>query len=677
VNRIVGLVCGATLLLGSVAVPAGATSVTLDGGTGLRQPPPVPMLSTAAARRAAAAWIPPAAARVTPTPCHADPTFLCGSVRVPIDRAHPSHGTLDIPFNVLPHRDPASSATDAVFSVAGGPGFSTIAGRDNWSSDPLAEERDIVLIDARGTGQTVIRCPRLQHGRFRPSQLRETVGRCGEHLGEDADRYGTGDVAMDTEAVRRALGYPAIDMVMGSAAGVLEQAYAVRYPHRVRSIVSDATFPVTDPMHAFDVGFGMPGNDVRVAVLDCQRAPSCADAHPDPGAVFTWLAHRVAHHPLVGDSLDPSNHLRHVVVDDTELAAIIGASELHPGELAGAAQALRNGDPAPLLRLGADSPIVLNPNYGNPSFRFNQSFGDYVAATCNDADAPWRRSWSIDRRERAYHRYFASLPTDAFAPFSMRGWEVWKIADLCIRWPAPDRFTPAVPRHAVFPNTPTLVLSGDFDINVPTFWSQIVADEFPNSTLVSVAGTGHTPLGWTYGCAQRIAARFVETLLVGDTTCASQPDFVWPVTPSFPVHARDAEQARRITGETDRSTASDRRVATAAMRGVLDALIHGTSGRTPGLRGGTFLCDCRHPWRAKLTFRGARFVDDVAMRGRISWAYASGKLEGDLKIRGAGNGAVHLTGDWSAMAGIGNHYGAIEIRGTIDGRRVALRIPAN
>ena len=132
-----------------------------------------------------------------------------------------------------------------------------------------------------------------------------------------------------------------------------------------------------------------------------------------------------------------------------------------------------------------------------------------------------------------------------------------------------------------------------------------------------------------------------------------------------------------IPGGTDRSTASNRRVATAAMRGVLDALIHGISGRMPGLRGGAFICDCLHPWRAKITFKGARFVDDVAIRGSILLAYASGKLEGDLKIRGAGSGGVHLTGDWSAMAGIGNRYGAIKIRGRIDGRRVDLRIPAN
>jgi pimeloyl-ACP methyl ester carboxylesterase len=584
---------------------------------------------------------------------------------------------LDITFNIIPHRDPASTAADAVFSVSGGPGYSTIeSGRDSWSFilDRMAKERDIVLIDARGTGPNAIRCLPLQHGQFRPSQLLETIGACGEQLGPDADRYGTGDVAMDTEAVREALGYPEIDMVMGSYGGVLEQAYAVRYPQRVRSIISDATFPVTDPMHVLDLGFGVPELYVRAATLDCQRAPSCASAHPDSGALFIWLAHRVAQHPVTGDALDSSNQPRHVVVDDTELAAIVGASNLNPGELVGAAEALRGGDPAPLLRLGADSPFVLNGSSGNPLYF---SYGDTFAATCNDADAPWQRSSSIADRERDYDRYIASLPEDAFAPLSVPGWAAFQFPNACIRWPAPDRFTPAVPDGAVFPNTPTLVMSGDLDVYQPTSSSQIVADEFPNSTLLTIAGAGHVPMGYS-GCARQIAATFVETLQTGDTSCSSEPAFVWPVTASFPQHAHDATEADKIPGGTDHSTTRGRRVATAVMRGVLDSLMRGTfvSGSKPGLRGGTFISDYGAPGRATLTFKGARFVEDVAIWGSVSWTYASGALEGDLKIRGANIGRVRLTGDFGAGF-LNNHYGAVKIKGVIARHKVALQIPAN
>ena len=650
-RRIVGMACGAALLLGPWVVLV--------------------------APDAAIAWTPPASGRLTPTPCTDDPAFLCGSVTVPIDREDPAHGTLDITFNVIPHRDPTSTETDAVFSVSGGPGYSTIeSGRYDWAYmlDRVAEERDVVLIDARGTGSTAIRCTALQHGQFRPAQILEAIGACGDQLGPDADRYGTGDVAMDVEAVREALGYPAIDLVMGSYGGVLEQAYAVRYPQRVRSIVSDATFPVTDPMHVLDVGFATPDTYVRAVTLDCQRAPSCADSHPDPGALFTWLAHRVAHHPVVGDVLDSSNHLRHVVVDDTELAVIVHSADKNPGQLAGVAEALRAGDRVPLLRMGADNPIGLNAPSGNPLYF---SYGDTFAAFCNDVDAPWDRSSSIADRQLAYDAYIASLTEDAFAPLTVKGWLGFSFPDQCIRWPAPDRFVPAVPEGAVFPNAPTLVLSGDLDTNVPMPSSQIVADEFPNSTLVTIEGAGHTPMGYS-DCADRIAATFVETLAIGDTTCASEPSFVWAVIPSFPEHASDAEQAQKIPGATDRSSDSDRKVATAAMRTVLDGFIRSfwQTGSEPGLRGGAFVADYGGPRRAEITFEVTRFVDDLAVSGRVWWTYASGALEGDLEFRGASAGSVHLTGDFGAGFA-GNHYGAVKIRGTIGLHEVALQILAN
>ena len=618
-KRFVGLVCGATLLLGTWvgAAPADAARITVGEITRTRRPWPVRLVSSnAAARRAVVAWTPPTGARVTPTPCQDDPAFLCGRLNVPIDREHPAHGTFNITFNVIPHRDPTSTETDAVFSVSGGPGYSTIeSGRYDWAYmlDRVAEERDIVLIDARGTGSTAIRCTDLQHGQFRPAKILEAIGACGDQLGPDADRYGTGDVAMDVEAVRTALGYPAIDLVMGSYGGVLEQAYAVRYPQRVRSIVSDATFPVTDPMHVLDLGFGVPDTYVRAVTLDCQRAPSCANAHPDPGALFTWLVHRVAQQSVVGDALDSSNHLRHVVVDDTELAVIIHSSDKNTAQLASAAQALSAGDPVPLLRLGADSPIGLNADSGNPLYF---SYGDTFAAFCNDVDAPWDRSSSITDRKLAYDAYIASLPEEAFAPLTVQGWVGFSFPDQCIRWPAPDRFVPAVPPGAVFPNTPTLVLSGDLDTNVPTPSSQMVADEFPNATLVIIEGAGHTPMGYS-DCADEIAATFVETLLVGDTTCASEPSFVWAVIPSFPVRASDADEAQKIPGATDRSTAFDRKVATAAMRTVLDGFIRSFwySGSEPGLRGGALLSDYGGPRRAKLTFEGARFVGGLGCFG--------------------------------------------------------------
>ena len=145
-------------------------------------------------------------------PCTTDPAWLCGSIQVPIDRAHPKGRTIPISFRVFPHTAPASTARDALLVSEGGPGEAdTNTGFRLFQFGPLTDQRDLLLVDNRGTGASAaIVCPALQagaHARGRAAFVAAT-GECGTQLGEDADRYGSGDVALDLEDVRKALGYP-------------------------------------------------------------------------------------------------------------------------------------------------------------------------------------------------------------------------------------------------------------------------------------------------------------------------------------------------------------------------------------------------------------------------------------------------------------------------------------
>ena len=113
-------------------------------------------------------WRAPAGATVTPTPCDDGSPFLCGSVRVPLDRADPSGRKIRIAFQILPAADPTAARPDPIFVSEGGPGGSTTASRDFWGFYALAtlnDIRDLVLIDQRGTGGSgAIVCPDVQNG---------------------------------------------------------------------------------------------------------------------------------------------------------------------------------------------------------------------------------------------------------------------------------------------------------------------------------------------------------------------------------------------------------------------------------------------------------------------------------------------------------------------------------
>ena len=104
---------------------------------------------------------------------------------------------------------------------------------------------------------------------------------CAAQLGTRDSRYGTGDIAMDTDAVRSALGYDKVDYWGGSYGGEDVTAYATRFGEHLRSIILDAPMgtPALQP-------FILDGDNARATArevrLGCQRSPgrfaaSCSD----------------------------------------------------------------------------------------------------------------------------------------------------------------------------------------------------------------------------------------------------------------------------------------------------------------------------------------------------------------------------------------------------------------
>src|SRR5262249_30564917 len=150
-------------------------------------------------------------------------------------RSHPAAGTIPIFFAVVPHSDPGP-ALGTILASSGGPGIATTGdGRFPFIFNGLQDERDVLLIDLRGTGRSgAIDCPDAQHG---IGEERDAVRACGAQLGAAASRYGSADRAEDVEAVRAALGIPKLDYYGISAGGITVEAYAARHPDRLRSVI--------------------------------------------------------------------------------------------------------------------------------------------------------------------------------------------------------------------------------------------------------------------------------------------------------------------------------------------------------------------------------------------------------------------------------------------------------
>ena len=167
---------------------------------------------------------------------------------------------------------------------------------------------------------------------------------------------------------------------------------------------------------------------------------------------------------MAGTALDADGQPHDVVVDEArvvDLLADTSGGYLDASEISAAARALAEGDPAPLLRMAAETELPWFVDQGDPRF---YSDGDFAATFCTDGVFPF-----VEVRRRGGRAAPSTTPpsracrASVFAPFSVPGVARSHVApaDDCAAWPAERREHPAIPRGASFPAVPALALAGD------------------------------------------------------------------------------------------------------------------------------------------------------------------------------------------------------------------------
>jgi pimeloyl-ACP methyl ester carboxylesterase len=600
---------------------------------------------------------------------------LCGYVSVPLDRTNPKTTTIQVYFELYPHTA-AGPAQSAILVNPGGPAASTTDSRDFYqfflASD--MDVHDLLLIDDRGRGMSgAIDCEELQHGTagFVKSEID-----CVAQLGPAASRYGTGDIADDVEAVRKALGYDLVDYFGSSYGGADATAYSARYGRHVRSIVMDA--PLSSPgMNQLLRQHFRTQADSRMVRLDCQQSVLCSQDQFDPDGTLRELSQTVRQNPVEGDGYDVNGNLLHVKIDDAALFNFVfppyGAFA-NTGEILAAADALKKGDAVPLLRLGAEGSYTLVGDSGDPT---GFSVGDFYAVGCADTTEPWDWTDPVSERKEQYDEAVADLPLDYYTPFSKSaatnflyfyGW-----GKQCFWWQRPTAPSPITPPHAEFPHSPTLVLDGDMDNLVPYEETNEVAELFPNSTAVIVKGSGHETVNWSFTCAQNMILQLIENLNPGDTSCANTAASVLPAVGRFPILVKDARAANVDPSGNNQIGIEERKTVSVAVATAIDALKRSTvnGGTGVGLRGGTFE-SVYGATSLTTTLTNCSFATDLIVNGTLTWG-SDNSIVADLTVSGPGTagGSLHITGFWEIPGPVGN----FSITGTLGGKQVAVLVP--
>src|SRR5687767_10269071 len=219
----------------------------------------------------------------------------CTTVRVRESASSDRH--IDLRVIVLPAQT-AAPLPDPILPLAGGPGqgAAELAATFGQRFAPFRDQRDIILVDQRGTGRSNgLQCDP-------PVVTAELMGRlfdherltgCRKDLERTADltRYTTAAAAADYGAVLDHLGYREVNIVGVSYGTRLGLEIARQLPRRVRTLTIEAVVPPTFtwPSHAAaDADAAL-----RLLIDDCAADTSCRQAFPrfrqDIDLAFTRL----------------------------------------------------------------------------------------------------------------------------------------------------------------------------------------------------------------------------------------------------------------------------------------------------------------------------------------------------------------------------------------------------
>jgi pimeloyl-ACP methyl ester carboxylesterase len=422
-------------------------------------------------------------------PCDigAGPGFRCARITVPAVRADPSLGDQSIFFALLPRERAAKPPLGTIVAVEGGPGYAS-TNFDSAKSykavfGPLLRRRDLVLIDQRGTGHSqAVDCPQLQRG-----MVPEVVATadCANQLGARYQGFTSAESAADIEAVRTALGLGPITLYGDSYGTLLAQAYSVRYPSSLRSMVLSSAYPADDPFWRTIYPAAM-----KALKLSCARSSSCRErARSLCGGKrlrCAWNGEQRFRHALarIQRTGGPLNGT---------LEFLLEAGTWSPNSYLALNRAVTEylaGEPDRLDR------IVREGRSGDGDFHYF-STGMGTAVECNDYPVPWdRNTGNFAQRTAQLDQSIAAFPRRRlWAPLTVAQWMTLPSTGFtgCLSWPTPTAsMEPPVPSGATQPaGLPVLVLSGEFDDITTATEARAVARQYPSSRLRIVPSRGH------------------------------------------------------------------------------------------------------------------------------------------------------------------------------------------
>lgn len=416
----------------------------------------------------------------------------CGELRVPENPAEPGGRSISLHVarvSAINRR----KQSDPLFLLAGGPGMAatTFYASAAFAFERIRRDRDIVLVDQRGTGQSnPLNCTLDDDALYHTTdaEIAADAKRCLTTLEKSAhvEFYTTSVAVRDLNAVRLALGYQRINLYGVSYGTRVAQHYVRRFPDTVRSVILDGVVP---PQSALGTTTSINAENALANILArCAHDTECNKHFGDPAAAYHSLRATLQAHPVSVSLPDPSSgEPSKVEFTNYHLATV-----LRLGSYTAEQAAL-----LPLMLHGATAESANFIPLASQFLMVNRSYGDAIAygmhnnIVCSE-DVPF---WDLSKvnRDELKATFLGTAQLDG-------------LKSICSIWPR----GPVDPDfHAeLHTDVPTLLLSGGNDPVTPAADAEQAKRGFTHSVHVVIDGLGHGQL--TAPCVDRLMETFIS-----------------------------------------------------------------------------------------------------------------------------------------------------------------------
>ena len=414
----------------------------------------------------------------------------CATLEVPEDYADPEGPTLELFFARIPALT-AGPAPDPLVLINGGPGGS---GVDLYlqlrpAFEPIRRERDILLLDQRGTGRSLsgLDCELPEEFELvtaTEQEIRATVESCIAEFDHDPRLFTTSVAVRDLETLRTELGVTEWNVYGVSYGTRVAQHYLRRHGDRVRTMILDGIVPpdlALGPDIAVDAGRALDAAFAR-----CAASPACNERFPDIAERFDELRQRFAGQSIEVVVNDPvSGEPKSVELDESHLQGAVRLMSYSDVTVALLPLVIEAAHAGNMLPLAAQAELQIQ------SVAESIGFAMHNSVVCTE-DAPW---FPDDTDPDAAFLYLGTTVIDG-------------LRAICESWPAgviDDDF-----KEPVASDRPALLLSGEHDpVTPPAYAERVAGAGLTNARHIVGKGQGHGLAA--VGCVPRLMEAFVAS----------------------------------------------------------------------------------------------------------------------------------------------------------------------